>query len=108
MPDLHQTISAPIGSVNVGSSRIARALEEAARLDDTILSNVRCAVCDYVLAQRSADTPPEAIIARVKAIALASYAADAPRDVRDAIMARVVAWCIDAYYGERRSDGPIT
>ena len=107
MPNVQQTISTPIGSVSIGSNRIAHALAEAAgRVDDTMLANARLAVCDYVRVQRAVDVPPESIIVHVKSIVLNSCRADTPFDVRQALTARVVEWCIDAYYGCPSADTP--
>ena len=107
MPNVQQTIGTPIGPVSIGSNRIAHALAgAAAQVDDTMLANARLAVCDYVRLQRTVDVPPESIIAHVKSIVLSSCTADTPFNVRQALTARVVEWCIDAYYGCPSADRP--
>lgn len=109
MTDLHRNVSPPIGQVNIGSHRIARSFAMVLQLDDTILANARSAVSDYVGVQRFLDTPPESIIAHVKGIALRSCPPDAPFEVRQALLRRVVEWCIETYYGQsphRVTDGP--
>jgi hypothetical protein len=104
MSDLDHTVATPIGPVNIGSNRISQAIAAAGKLDDMMFTNARAAVCDYVRVQRAVGTAPESIIARVKGIVHSSCPADVSFDARQALMTRLVEWCIETYYGSESPD----
>ena len=60
--------------------------------------SVRRGVWTYVCDARELGTPPGQVILSLTAIVEASSIA--PRSVRDAIVRRVILWCVDAYFGQ--------
>src|SRR5919108_1588406 len=67
--------------------------------------SVRRGVWAYVCGARDLGTPPGRVILTLTTIVEASSIA--PRSARDAILRRVILWCVDAYFsqlGERVGD----
>ena len=60
--------------------------------------SVRRGVWAYVCAARDLGTPPGEVILTLTSVVEASNIA--PRFARDAIVRRVILWCVDAYYGQ--------
>jgi hypothetical protein len=60
--------------------------------------SVRRGVWAYVCAARELATPPGHVILTLTTIVEASSVA--PPAVRDAILRRVILWCVDAYFGQ--------
>ena len=60
--------------------------------------SVHRAVWIYVCGARDLGTPPGQVILSLTTIVEASSVA--PRSVRNAILRRVILWCVDAYFGQ--------
>src|SRR5690242_7603602 len=60
--------------------------------------SVRRAVWAYVCAARDVGTPPGELILTLTGVVEASNVS--PRFARDAIVRRVILWCVDAYFGQ--------
>ena len=74
-------------------SVIARALGAQPVADQSL----RRGVWSYVCAVRNLGMPPGQVIVALTTIVEASKVA--PRSARDAVMRRVILWCVDAYFG---------
>jgi len=61
-------------------------------------AELREAVCDCVAQLKAQGVPPERVLARMKALARETVAADTPRRDAEERVARVAQWCIRAYY----------
>jgi|SRR5690349_5046715 len=59
---------------------------------------VRRGVWAYVCAARDHGTPPGEVILTLTSVVEASNVV--PRSARDAILRRVILWCVDAYFGQ--------
>ena len=60
--------------------------------------SVQRGVWAYVCDARELGTPPGEVVLSLTTIVEASSIA--PRSVRDAILRRVILWCVDAYFGQ--------
>ena len=60
--------------------------------------SVRRGIWEYVCSARDLGTPPGHVILSLTTLVEASTVA--PGSVRDAILRRVILWCVDAYFGQ--------
>lgn len=106
MPELQHIRPASIGPTNIGASQITRALARSSLVGDAELTELRAAVSEYVQVQRATGLAPEATIVHIKRLVTQALPADAPVEMRQPLIARLIDWVLTAYYGETRADRP--